>query len=158
MRRAAALSGAVIAALALAAPGPQPEVLASRSVTQVARTPSGAPAGEVRATVELIRWQGEVQSRVTFRSSLQGPAVANGMVVLTGPGQAELARSNPRQLATLQAGGEAELVSPRVTGDVRCAAALVNVWSGAQAPGADASARQGPDLLPTTFNLTVCRD
>lgn len=150
----AALMG-VAAVLPVAASAP--EVLASQTVTQVARTPGGAPAGQISVTAQLVRVDSSVQSRVSLRSSLKGPAVANGTLVVTDRRRAELARSNPRQLATLRPGQDAQLVSPLTNGDASCTQVQVNVWSGPSAPGADAAGRQGPDLQPTFFSVNVCR-
>ncbi len=155
------LAGGLLGVLALAAPGrapadrAAPDVLASQTVTQVARTLDGAAAGQVTVTVELIREGHEVQARATFRSALPGPAVANGTLRLLTPAGAELARSNPRQLATLDAGSTPALVTPRAPGTAACADAQLNVWSGPQAPGPGA-ARSGPELQPVVFDVQLC--
>lgn len=154
--RLAGFLGVLFGAAALAAPPPM-DVLASRTVTQLAREPGGEAAGQVTVTVQLLRVDGGLQARVALASTLKGPAVANGTLLLTGADRAELARSNPRQLALLTPGRAAQLVSPVIQGEASCIQAQVNVWSGSGAPGPDAVGRQGPELQPVYFSLQVCR-
>lgn len=151
------LTALLLGALALLVPTNEPEILASEQVTQVALTPRGEKAGEISVTVQLVRVDGQVQSRVAIDSTLKGPAVANGTLTVTGEGQQELARSNPRQVSTVLPGKTAHLVTPMVKGDARCTQAQVNVWSGPMAPSADPAARQGPELQPTFISVNVCR-
>ncbi|GGK89745.1 hypothetical protein [Deinococcus radiotolerans] len=153
----AVLGTLLLGSLMLTAPAPEPTVLVSRVATQDAQTPAGEVVGHYTVQVELIRTGSSVQARSRFTSTLKGPAVANGVLLVTGPDRKELARSNPRQLATLTPGGQATLVSPLTQAEATCAEALVNVWSGPQAPGQDPAGRRGPDLQPAAFNVKVCR-
>ncbi|MDR6217451.1 hypothetical protein [Deinococcus soli (ex Cha et al. 2016)] len=143
-----------------AAPAPG-SVLATRTVTRDARTPGGEVAGQVSVTVQLIRDGAEVQARATFHSTLPGPAVATGTLRLLDGNGSEVARSNPRQTATLDPGTTPVLVTPRSPladhAGAACVDATLNVWSGPQAPGADARVRSGPALDPTVFTMQVCR-
>ncbi|MDK2011269.1 MULTISPECIES: hypothetical protein [unclassified Deinococcus] len=145
---------------AAAAPAPG-SVLATRTVTRDARTPGGAVAGQVSVTVQLIRDGAEVQARATFHSTLPGPAVATGTLRLLDGNGSEVARSNPRQTATLDPSTTPVLVTPRSPladhAGAACVDATLNVWSGPQAPGADARVRSGPALDPTVFTMQVCR-
>ncbi|WP_155297769.1 hypothetical protein [Deinococcus kurensis] len=158
MRRAlwALLGGGVLASAVPAAPAP--EVLAQRTVTQAARTLAGQAAGEVHATVQLVRQGDALQARASLTGTLTGPAVVNGTLRLVDGNGQELTRSNPRQLAPLRAGQAAELVTPttRATGEAPCVDAQLTVWSGAQAPGQDAAPPRGPELRPTVFALRLC--
>lgn len=172
---AAALS--VLAAAGSATPSPAPSnqtaasgqsaaapargsVLATRTVTRDARTPGGEIAGQVTVTVQLVRDGAEVQARATFQSTLPGPAVATGTLRLLDGRGSEVARSNPRQTATLDPGSTPVLVTPRSPladhAGAACVDATLNVWSGPQAPGADARVRSGPALEPTVFTVQVC--
>lgn len=143
-----------------AAPAPG-SVLATRTVTRDARTPGGEVAGQISVTVQLIRDGAEVQARATFHSTLPGPAVATGTLRLLDGNGSEVARSNPRQTATLDPGTTPVLVTPRTPFadhvEAACVDAALNVWSGPQAPGADARVRSGPALDPTVFTMQVCR-
>lgn len=142
---------------AAAAPG---SVLATRTVTRDGRTPGGEIAGQVSVTVQLVRDGAEVQARATFQSTLPGPAVATGTLRLLDGRGSEVARSNPRQTATLDPGSTPVLVTPRSPladhAGAACVDATLNVWSGPQAPGPDARVRSGPALEPTAFNVQVC--
>ncbi|MHA0040850.1 hypothetical protein [Deinococcus sp. PEB2-63] len=142
---------------AAAAPG---SVLATRTVTRDARTPGGVVAGQVTVTVQLVRDGAEVQARATFQSTLPGPAVATGTLRLLDGRGSEVARSNPRQTATLNPGSTPVLVTPRSPladhAGAACVDATLNVWSGPQAPGPDARVRSGPALEPTVFTVQVC--
>ncbi|NTY02326.1 hypothetical protein [Deinococcus sp. JMULE3] len=172
---AAALS--VLAAAGAAMPSPAPSnqtassgaaatapatggVLATRTVTRDARTPGGEIAGQVSVTVQLVRDGAEVQARATFQSTLPGPAVATGTLRLLDGRGSEVARSNPRQTATLDPGSTPVLVTPRSPladhAGAACVDATLNVWSGPQAPGTDARLRSGPALEPTVFTVQVC--
>ncbi|GGN28072.1 hypothetical protein [Deinococcus daejeonensis] len=150
------------AASAPAAAAPAPgSVLATRTVTRDARTPGGEIAGQVSVTVQLVRDGAEVQARATFQSTLPGPAVATGTLRLLDGRGSEVARSNPRQTATLDPGSTPVLVTPRSPladhAGAACVDAILNVWSGPQAPGPDARVRSGPALEPTVFTVQVCR-
>lgn len=146
---------------AATAPAPAPgSVLATRTVTRDARTPGGEIAGQVSVTVQLVRDGAEVQARATFQSTLPGPAVATGTLRLLDRSGSEVARSNPRQTATLDPGSTPVLVTPRSPladhAGAACVDATLNVWSGPQAPGPDARVRSGPALEPTVFTVQVC--
>ena len=131
------------------------EVLASRTVTQDARTRDGDIAGQVSVTVQVVREGSELQARATFHSTLAEPTVANGTLRLLSGRDEELARSNPRQLTTLKAGVTSVLVTPRVVG-AACVDAQLNVWSGPQTPGPALSTGGGEALTPTAFLVQFC--
>ncbi|WP_119674253.1 hypothetical protein [Deinococcus sp. RM] len=135
-------------------------VLATRTVTRDARTPGGEIAGQVTVTVQLVLDGAAVQARASFQSTLPGPAVATGTLRLLDGRGSEVARSNPRQTATLDPGSTPVLVTPRSPladhAGAACVDATLNVWSGPQAPGADARVRSGPALEPTVFTVQVC--